>query len=465
MQTLPARSHLSCAALLLSLGLIGCGSGGDGSTSSTTGQFEIASGTVGTLVEGAEHALFIPLELQRSNGHDSSVTLRLEGDSALDAANMTVQFASSALVPGNDSSGMLLDLAIADLPLLPHTRHLTLIASDGIDESRLSIDVEVEPVDAPNIYLLAGQSNMVGFSGDGTRDAGPGGLDESDPRILQLNVSANDQVDIFTDTRSFTDPVANVIDPSITIAEDPLHIPRDRFGVDGAAKSLDYIGLGLTFAKQAANDSIRDVVLVPSAWSGSAFCDTGDTPVGQWNPGDVDNPVLGNSLMFDRAVARTNQAIEMTGGILRGILWHQGESDARPDCAPFYAENLQNLVHELRLNIDADRRGERLRRADANIPFVAGTMSRGEEFAFFNGPKTMVDEATRALPDVVVHTGLSNHDDLVPPAYPCGNIDCIHFGPEALREMGRRYYAALKAAASERATAKLLIGDSFMATP
>jgi len=37
-----------------------------------------------------------------------------------------------------------------------------------------------------------------------------------------------------------------------------------------------------------------------------------------------------------------------------------------------------------------------------------------------------------------------NNDDLVPPAYPCGNGSCVHFGAAAYREMGRRYAEQLQ---------------------
>jgi len=263
---------LGVSALLL--GLLACNSGGGGSLKNPgpTGDFEITLGAVGTLIEGDEQALFIPVLMTRSNNYSGTVTLQLEGASVDDVANLTGRISSDALSPGNDSSGVLLELAIADLPLLPQSRRLTVIATDGTDEHRLQFDVPVEPVDAPDIYLLVGQSNMIGFSGDGTRDSGPGGLDESNPRILQLNASGNDQFNVFTSEEDFTDVASNVRAPAIVVAEDPLHVPRDAEGADGAAKSLDYIGLGLTFAKTALLNTSQDIILVPAAWSGSAFC-------------------------------------------------------------------------------------------------------------------------------------------------------------------------------------------------
>lgn len=404
-----------------------------------------------TLVEGDEAGLRVPLELQRNNGHSSPVKLSIAGVSPDDVAFISSSFSRLTLNPSEDNSEMILTLAIADRPLLAQQREFILTATDGINRDDLLLTVNVEPVDAPDVYLLIGQSNMVGFSGDGTRQAFPGGLDESDPRIRQLNVSKNDRETLFLSQADFQSPSSNVVAPSITTAEDPLHIPLDPSNTTG--KDLEYIGLGLSFAKRALLDTSREIILVPAAWSGSSFCVNEGGPNGQWNAQPVTNPELGNTWLFDRAVTRANMALAETGGILRGILWHQGESDSNERCAESYEQNLEQLIAQLRLSINPDRRGEESRQADSNVPFVAGTMSRGiderGDLSEFSSSKTLVDMAHRNLPGRVAFTGLSNHDDLTPAnGYPCGNTTCVHFGAAALREMGNRYYDALISAAT-----------------
>jgi len=443
------RNLLSCSALALALVVSGCS---DQITPPTqdnqpTGDFELRSLQNDlTLTEGDEAGVAIPLALTRQNGHNTPVELSLAGVAPADTAFISSSFTRLTLTPNADESEATLKLAIADLPLLPQQRQFLVTASDGVDQDRMLITVNVVPVDAPDIYLLVGQSNMVGFSGDGTRQAYPGGADETNPRIKQLNVSKNDRNEIFLEEDDFSSPSINIVQPAITTAEDPLHVPLDPSNTTG--KDLEYIGLGLSFAKSALNNTSRDIVLVPAAWSGSAFCTNDQGPNGQWNAQATDNPDLGNTWLFDRAVARANLAIQNTGGILRGILWHQGESDSNDRCAPAYGENLERLVYQLRLNIDADRRGGDLRQPESNIPFVVGTMSKGSDergdLSNFFEPKLMVDTAHRNLPTQVPYVGLSNHDDLVPAnGYPCGNTTCVHFGPGALREMGNRYYNAL----------------------
>ncbi len=404
-----------------------------------------------TLVEGDEAGLRVPLALQRNNGHSTPVKLSIAGVSPDDVAFISSSFTRLTLNPSEDNSEMILTLAIADRPLLPQQREFILTATDGTNRDDLLLRVNVEPVDAPDVYLLIGQSNMVGFSGDGTRQPFPGGLDETDPRIRQLNVSKNDRETIFLTQADFQSPSSNVVAPNITTAEDPLHVPLDPSNTSG--KDLEYIGLGLSFAKRALLDTSREIVLVPAAWSGSSFCVNEGGPNGQWNAQPVSDPELGNTWLFDRAVTRANMALAETGGILRGILWHQGESDSNERCAESYEQNLEQLIYQLRLTINPDRRGADLRRADSNVPFVAGTMSRGSDergdLSSFPLSKELVDMAHRNLPGRVSFTGLSNHDDLTPAnGYPCGNTTCVHFGAAALREMGNRYYEALISAAT-----------------
>ncbi len=411
-----------------------------------SGDFEIRSAvSSGVLVEGDPNGLRIPISLDRANGHTRPVALELRGGSDEDIAFVNGSFSRLTLTPSDDDSEAILVLSISATPILPQQRQFVITASDGFDTDVMSVEVTVQPTSAPDVYLLAGQSNMVGFSGDGTRQAGPGGADEPNPRIKQLNASKNSSADVFVRPADFTSPSVNVVAPNIVTALDPLHTPQDVSNESG--KSDEFIGLGLSFAKRALPDTSAEIILVPAAWSGTAFCTDDEGPTGNWMPVSSTNRDLGNTLLFDRAVVRANIALEQTGGVLRGILWHQGESDSNPRCAPVYAENLQLLVEEFRAQLDRVGNSS-LRRVDSVIPFVAGTMSRGvdarEDLSVFSESKQMVDDAHRNFVNTVDAGGLSIHDDLIPTnGFPCGNTTCIHFGPGALREMGNRYYEAM----------------------
>ncbi|MFK7996654.1 MAG: sialate O-acetylesterase [Granulosicoccus sp.] len=418
-----------------------------------TGDFEIRSSQPDlVLVEGDAEGLQIPLTLFRTNGHDKDVSLEVRGRTIDDIAFVTSSFSRLTLTPSADESEAVLKLAISALPILEQQREFVITASDGVDSDSIPITVTVQPTAAPDVYLLAGQSNMEGFSGNGTRRAFEGGEDEPHPRIKQLNVSKNNSFGVFITDADYTSPAANVIDPDIVTALDPLHVPQDPS--NESEKEVEYIGLGLSFAKRALRDTSAEILLVPAAWSGSSFCANDNGPAGNWMPAPTTNSNLGNTLLFERAVTRANLALEKSGGVFRGILWHQGESDSNERCAPLYADNLQQLATQLRSQI-LPVGDSSLLRVDITVPFVAGTMSRGiderGDLSDYPEPKQMIDDAHRGIDSMISASALSNHDDLIPSnGYPCGNTSCIHFGPGALREMGTRYYDGLQRAADRQ---------------
>jgi len=397
------------------------------------------------IIEGDENGVRIPLQLQRRNGHNSDVTFSVLGSTEADIEQLSGLFTPVTLSGTETNTELVLSLNIGALPIAAQTRTLTINASDSETSAAVNIVLNVEPTSAPDIYLLVGQSNMVGFSGDDTKEAFPGGLDEPNARIKQLHVTDNDEWNVFIDSAAFSDAALNIQSPSIITAEDPLH---ESLLPNGSGKFNSYIGMGLSFAKAALRFTTAEIVLVPAAWSGSAFCNNEGGPRGAWNAIATDNDELGNSWLFDRALVRANIAIDETGGVLRGILWHQGESDANEICAPLYTANLTAVVEQFRERITADRRGRDFRGAGAAIPFILGTMSRGfddrGDLSMYSTEKQMIDDSHRLLPTTLPFVATSIHDDLVGSQWPCGSTDCIHFGAEAMREIGARYFSMLR---------------------
>lgn len=457
--TLNTRAKALLAIAVLSASVAACGGGSSGESSGSflisVSASEHADAMI--LTEGDPDGLLLDIQIDRLEGFTGDIALSVTGQTDNDVHRVTSAFSTQTLSGNTSNSNLILRLSIDDLPIMPHNRDFSITARSGSNAVSAPLSIEIEPTSAPDIYLLAGQSNMEGFSGDGTRESDIGGADEPVDRIKQLNVSRNNDNE-FLSQSDYTARSTNLVAPDIVVAMDPLHIPLESDSSSGKSDNEAYIGLGLSFAKSALNDTTADIILVPAAWSGSAFCANGDFPPGNWNGLPSDNPDLGNTWLFDRAVTRTNLAIEETGGVLRGILWHQGESDDSDSCAAIYTENLTILVEQLRLQINEDARGAEARQADSNIPFVLGTMSQGidDRPSVFPFPpqRASIDEAHRLFPGVVPYTGLSNHDDLVPAnGFPCGNSSCIHFGAEALREMGSRYYDALLSASANPLTA------------
>jgi len=379
--------------------------------------------TAYNLQEGSTQGVDIPITIQRMDSNDAPINLTVEAANAVDSTNITSNFSVDTLDVHESQSILNLRLAIDVLPILAQQRRFIIRASSGLVEENLSVTVAVAPVARDDVYLIVGQSNAVGFSEVGAKDAGVGGFDEPNLRIRQANVARNSQI-LFNETEDFTDIDLNFSTPVIVTAEDPLH---------------------------ELHNTSRSIVLVPAGWPGTGFCVSPFT-AGSWNPQPSANPALGNTLLFDRAVTRVNQALSETGGILRGILWYQGESDSLPACAPLYEDNLVSMVQVLRTVVNEDARGSEARGPQANIPFVAGTMSMGiderGDFSDFNPHKTMVDTVHRNIPSLIPFSDVVINDDLVPAnGFPCGFGSCVHFGASALREMGVRMHAALERAA------------------
>ncbi|MBI5768924.1 MAG: sulfatase-like hydrolase/transferase [Verrucomicrobia bacterium] len=116
--------------------------------------------------------------------------------------------------------------------------------------------------------------------------------------------------------------------------------------------------------------------------------------------------------------------LALQAGTLKGILWHQGESDAKRDLAPAYAAKLADLVARLRQELDAPA-----------VPFIAGQLGK-----FADSPwdefKQQIDRTLRDLPAKVPRTAFVSAEGLNHKG------DKIHFDADSYRELGRRYAAA-----------------------
>jgi hypothetical protein len=145
------------------------------------------------------------------------------------------------------------------------------------------------------IYLLMGQSNMVGRD-TRTRDA-----QTDNPRILALNGKGQ-----------------------WVVAREPIH-----YGGTG-------IGPGIPFAAEMLKaDPNITIGLIP--------CAVGGTPLRRW--------VKGGDL-YERAVSRAKAAAPF--GRLGGALWHQGESDSdKKENAESYGARLGQMIRDLRQDLDS----------------------------------------------------------------------------------------------------------------
>jgi hypothetical protein len=214
--------------------------------------------------------------------------------------------------------------------------------------------------DAPKnmkLFLLIGQSNM----------AGRGKIEEQDkvenPNILMLTK-----------------------DLKWVVAKDPVHFDKAAAGV----------GLCSEFARDIHKADPKSTIgLIPCAVGGSSL--------DQWQPG---NP------LYTTAVARAKEAMKQ--GNLTGILWHQGESDAKADLIATYPARFQTMITQLRTDLGAE-----------NVPLLIGEVIPG------HGNHDAVNVALAETAKKTPNAALVSSADL-------GNKQ-LHYISADYRALGKRY--------------------------
>ncbi|WP_221030943.1 sialate O-acetylesterase [Actomonas aquatica] len=237
-----------------------------------------------------------------------------------------------------------------------------------------SVNAAEQPTRELHLFLLVGQSNM----------AGRGEIDPADNAPLE-GVWVWGAEDRWM--------------PAV----EPYHWDKSMAGA-GLAKSF-------AAAYRAAHPDV-DVGLIPAACGGSALH---DWAVGAYFEQTRSHP------WFD---ATRRAKLAMTDGTLRGILWHQGESDSHPGLAENYEAGLRELLQRFRAALAAP-----------TVPIVIGQTGRFTPDAL-SEPQQQVDAANRSIAAADAHVVWVSAKGLT------AKPDGIHFETAALRELGRRYYAA-----------------------
>ena len=225
-----------------------------------------------------------------------------------------------------------------------------------------------------HLFLLAGQSNM----------AGRGVILESDkqmhPKIFALSENGE-----------------------WVPAVDPIHFDKAVAG----------LGLAKSFALRLLDENPDICIgLIPAACGGS--------PISSWEPGVFFKGT--QSHPYDDAIKRANRATQ--DGVLKGILWHQGESDSNQAKAGDYKEHLRELIERFRIKL-----------GDPELPFIIGQLGQFEERPW-NEFKHRVDRAHRELAEEIPHVMFVSSDGLK------SNPDLIHFNSDSLKILGDRYAKA-----------------------
>jgi hypothetical protein len=170
------------------------------------------------------------------------------------------------------------------------------------------------------------------------------------------------------------------------------------------------VGPGVPFGKAMAEKN-------PDVTIGLVPCAFGGTPLKRWQKGGD---------LYSNAFHRAGLAIK--AGTLKGVLWHQGESDSTPALAKTYGERLDQMIRDLRADFGSP-----------DLPFVAGQLG---EFLYTRGSNNvaevrLVNDTLAKLPERVPHTGCASSAGLNHKG------DQLHFDAASQRELGRRYAAEM----------------------
>ena len=222
------------------------------------------------------------------------------------------------------------------------------------------------------VFILAGQSNMAGRGGVEPQDTVP------NKRILAINKSGQ-----------------------LIIAKEPLHFYEPNLtGLDCG------YSFGRTMIKNLP-DNIS-ILIIPTAVGGSS--------ISQW---------LGDSLY--RNVKLYSNFIEKIGiakqyGIIKGILWHQGESDANEKSIPLYPERLSKLFTKFRSAIGND-----------NLPILLGELG---SFSKNKEGFKLINKVLHTYSAQDANTAVISTSDLKDKG------DSLHFNAKGQRMMGQRFAEA-----------------------
>ena len=233
-----------------------------------------------------------------------------------------------------------------------------------------------------HLFLLTGQSNMAGRGKVADEDR------KVHPRVLMLTK-----------------------DLKWVLAVDPLHFD----------KSIAGVGLGKSFGIQIAEAN-------PDVTIGLVPCAVGGSPILAWEP-DGYHPST-KTHPWDDMLPRAQAALKV--GTLKGILWHQGESDSKEELAPKYEDRLHALIARFRKELDAPA-----------VPFIAGAMGNWPERPWDEWKK-MVDAAQMSLPEKVNKTAFVGSEGLKHKG------DEVHFDATSYRELGKRYADVFESMTAKR---------------
>jgi hypothetical protein len=225
-----------------------------------------------------------------------------------------------------------------------------------------------EPDPNFHLYLLIGQSNMAGRG-----QLTPEYRNLSNPAVLMLNK-----------------------DDKWVAASHPLHFDKPK---------IAGVGPGLAFGLQMSE-------AYPQVKIGLIPCAVGGTAIESWEPGVMDR--ASKKYPYDDMIERLKSA--MKSGVVKGIIWHQGEANSTPERSVGYLKKLEELIDRLRKAI-----------GNKNLPFVVGELGK------YRDTYRLVNDQLIKLPEEVKNTAVASSEGLVHKG------DNTHFDAASATELGKRF--------------------------
>lgn len=187
-------------------------------------------------------------------------------------------------------------------------------------------------------------------------------------------------------------------------AKEPLHFYQP---------ALTGLDCGMSFAKYLAENISKDITIaiLPTAVGGSS--------INYWLNDSVFNGVKLQSNLIEKIHFATQN------GVLKGIIWHQGESDATKSGIPLYKKNLKELFCIMR-----DKSGNQ------NLPIFAGELGSYSVNKETKKNWSTITKIIHEVADQDPNLYVIETSDLTP------KIDKIHFDTESQRKLGQRYAEA-----------------------
>ncbi len=257
----------------------------------------------------------------------------------------------------------------------------------GMGETALPASRNMVDFDGMEFYLCIGQSNMAGYQNQIPEEADPSDLPIPDG-IYLANKS-----DVFVPaTHSYSQYSTAMENNKSQTANSQISMTYS-FSLKMRETMPDYKKLGLVVNPRSGSN-INNWTKVPPAGSN----------------------------MYPEAVRRAQAAI-LDGAVIKGILWHQGESN-RNDLD--YLKKLYTLVEDLRADLGMP-----------DLPFVCGEVNERSDnsYAASVGFNERLNLAPQFIPNclVVSQEGTSTPD-----------ADKSHFDRSSQILLGERYYEAMK---------------------